>query len=76
MGSGRNAEETDGACADSLVGADATQVMGEIVGILYQCLDNDDGLKLNDYGENVLWLFHFPATLIRGKFADDECVDL
>ena len=37
-------------------------------------LDNDDGL--NDYGENVLWLFHFPATLIRGKFADGERGDL
>ena len=50
MGSGRNAEETDGACADSLVGAGATQVMGEIVGILYQCLDNDDGLDDNETG--------------------------
>ena len=38
------------------------------------CLDNDDGL--DDYGENVLWLFHFPATLIRGKFADGERGDL
>ena len=45
--------------------------MGEIVGI---CLDNDDGL--DDYGENVLWLLHFPATLIRGKFADGERGDL
>ena len=70
MGSGRDAEETDGACADSVVGADATLVMGEIVGISYQCLDNHDGL--DDYGENVLWLFHFLATLIRGKFDDDE----
>ena len=28
-GGGRDAEETDGACADSLVGADATLVMGK-----------------------------------------------
>ena len=38
LGGGRDAEGTDGACADSVVGADATLVMGEMVGIFHQCL--------------------------------------